>query len=242
MKKPIDLVLLDLGNTLIYDKEPWPPLYERADAALWRVLHAAGIPLEPQAVYGEFNTLFGLYYANHRGGLEEPTTAAVLDGLLRKHGHVLPNGTLRAALRAMYAVTQSNWYPEDDAVPTLRILRERGFHVGVVSNVADDENVQALIDKCGLRPYVEHVLSSAAFGRRKPDPTIFRAALDHFGVTAVRTVMVGDSYEADILGGRAAGLNTIWITRRVRELPDSAATGADTTVSALGDIPQLLMP
>jgi HAD superfamily hydrolase (TIGR01509 family) len=147
---------------------------------------------------------------------------------------------LRAAMRAMYAVTQSNWHPEEDAIPTLRTLREGGFHTGLVSNAADDENTQVLIDKGGFRPYLEYVLSSAAFGRRKPHPGIFRAALDHFQVAAARAVMIGDSYEADVSGGHGAGLNTIWITRRARELPPTEPVAADAIVSTLREIPELV--
>ncbi len=111
----------------------------------------------------------------------------------------------------MYAVTQTNWHVEPEAVPLLQELELREFRLGVISNAADEENTRTLIDKGGIRPYLEFIISSAAFGKRKPDPGIFRLALDHFGIPAERTVMVGDSYEADIVGAKQLGMHTIWI-------------------------------
>lgn len=240
MKRPLELVLLDLGNTLIYDREPWPPLFAEADAALWKVLHDAGVRLAPSDVYGESDTLFSFYNFHHRGDLQEPTTAKVLREILSQKGEVLPEQTLRDGLRAMYSVTQSNWFPEPDAVPMLGQLRANGFRLGLVSNAADDENTQTLVDKCGFRKYLDYTISSAAFGMRKPHPGIFRVALHHFGTSPERAVMVGDAYEADIAGGREIGMNTIWITRRLREAIGSRGGIADAVVSALSQIPEIV--
>jgi len=240
MKTPIKLVIFDLGSTLIYEKDDWTPYFPRADAALWKVLHDAGVRLEPPELYGEFDTLFNLYYVQHRNDLDEPTTAAVLDDLLQSKGYSLPDATLRSAMRAMYAVTQSNWFPERDAIPTLDLLRERGFHIGLISNAADDENTQALIDKGGFRPFLEFIVSSAAFGKRKPDPGIFEVALQHFQMPPEQAVMVGDTYEADIVGGYGIGMNTIWITRRVSYMPEHLPVEPDVIVTSLSEIPTLL--
>lgn len=240
MKKPIDLILFDLGNTLIYDRDPWPPILSRADAELWRVLNDAGVGLSRREVYGEFETLFSLYNVRHRNDLSEPTTAAILDELLSQKGYQLPKETLRAALHAMYAVTQSNWFAEGDALGILKLLKGRGFRLGVVSNAADDENTLRLIDKSGFRPYIEYVVSSAAFGKRKPHPGIFQVALDHFGVPAERAVMIGDTYEADIAGGQAVGMNTIWITRGVDGFHRDLDVRADAVITSLNEIPDIL--
>ncbi len=240
MKDPIELIIFDLGGTLMYDKDPWPPFFPRADAALWEVLRQAGINLEPRDLYAGFDTLFHLYYVQHRNGLDEPTTSVVLKELLRERGVTLPDSVIRSAMRAMYAVTQSNWLPEEDALPTLQILKERGFHVGLISNAADDENTQALIDKGGFRPHLEYIISSAAFGKRKPHPDIFHAALSHFLIPPERTAMVGDTYEADVVGAQQVGMNSILITRRARGVADDVRGGPDAVVSALSEIPPLI--
>jgi HAD superfamily hydrolase (TIGR01493 family) len=91
------------------------------------------------------------------------------------------------------------WTPYPDTATVLAGLRQRGIKTAVVSNIAFD-----------LRPAFDGVGSVAEFvlsfevGAVKPDPVIFQTALDGLGVAADRTLMVGDSDEADG-GARALG-------------------------------------
>lgn len=57
--------------------------------------------------------------------------------------------------------------------------------------------------------FFSEIIHSERAGVKKPDPRIFHLALELAGVPAGRTVMVGDSLEADVLGARSAGLQTI---------------------------------
>ncbi len=239
----VRVVIFDLGGTLIYDRDPWPPIFARADAALWRVLRRNKVPLQPRDLYGEFKTFLNFHYqyARHESGLNEITTTSLLGELLHRKGYLLSQDALRDAMRTMYAVTQSNWIPEKDAVPTLKALRCKGFRLGLISNAADDENTQKLLDKGKFRPYFEFVLSSAAFGLRKPHPRIFRSALEHFKVSPKQTVMVGDTFEADVMGAKQVGMKSIWITRRVREKKNYPSFfRPDAVVTKLSEIPDLL--
>jgi FMN phosphatase YigB (HAD superfamily) len=65
--------------------------------------------------------------------------------------------------------------------------------------------------------------------------------LDHFGIPPERAVMVGDNYEADILGAHGTGLQAIWITRHVeRPLPAPTQDAPEAVVQVLSEIPRLL--
>jgi putative hydrolase of the HAD superfamily len=241
MRGPFRLILFDLGNTVFYDDPAaWPGIYRRAEAALWDSLRAAGVKVAPEVLYGRPNTLLNYYYTLRDTSLDEPGTARVLKDLLAARGTQLDDRDLKRALRAMYAVTQSNWYLEEDAGPTIRILRERALRIGMVSNGSDDANALELLEGAGLLTSIEFVLTSAAFGRRKPDPGIFRKALQHFEASPAQAVMIGDSYEADILGAHGVGMSTIWVTRRLQIRPTSQPVAPDATVAALSEIPQLL--
>ena len=237
----IRVVIFDLGGTLIHDKDPWPPYYHRAHVALLESLQEARLNIEPSTFFHGHHGLLSLYYDRRGDDTEEETTAVLLRQLLEEQGNLNVNDNIiSTALRAMYAVTQTNWFPEVDAIPTLQILKARGFHIGLISNAADDENTQTLIDKGWFRPYLEFILSSAAFGKRKPHPTIFQAALDHFHVAANQAVMVGDLVETDILGAHQIGMKSIWITRRAAETAKRINAKPDAVVSALNEIPSLL--
>jgi HAD superfamily hydrolase (TIGR01509 family) len=243
MRQPIRLVLFDLGSTLMYEQRSWDSLFARADVALWQVLRKHGVKLQPSDIYGDSQTLLEVYNKAHRAeqnSLSEPTTIAVLDELLRSKGFALSKEQLQEALRAMYSITQTNWLPEEDALPALNELKRRGYRIGLISNAADDENTQTLIDKGNLRPYLEYIISSAKFGRRKPDRSIFEAALSYFGIPAEQAVMVGDSFAADIVGAHRAGMQGIWITRRTRETADRAERPAEAVVKALAEVPGVL--
>lgn len=240
MKLSVRVVFFDLGNTLIYDKEPWEDFYRRADRALWKSLRGFGVDSSPRELYSGYKTLFHYYYNLRENELEERGMATVLRQLLDEHKIPLSDESMQAALRAMYAVTQTNWQPEEDAIPTLETLKEGGYHLGMISNGADDDNTYTLLDKGRFRPYFEFVLTSAACGKRKPHPDIFRMALEHFQVPPEQTVMVGDTFEADILGARQMGMHAIWITRRLRETAIQQKVRPDANVSALSEIPALL--
>ena len=77
----------------------------------------------------------------------------------------------------------------------------------------------------GLAPYFTHTLISEEVGINKPQPGIFRIALERNGISADEAVMIGDSYSSDIAGAKAAGIDQIWIRdKRMSGLADETAT------------------
>jgi HAD superfamily hydrolase (TIGR01662 family) len=238
----ISTILFDLGSTLVYSKDPWPPFYEQADRALVEVLYRSGIVIDPTAFSTDFDGFIRLYYDNYTQDNFEKTTFSVLrDMLFQKGIRDTPEPVLRTALAAMYAITQQNWVLEDDAISTLEKLKSRGYRLGLISNTSDDLNVQGIVDRWALRPFFETILTSAALGIRKPDAHIFQIALDRFRVQPEAAAMVGDTLEADVLGANQSGIYSIWITRRV-QFPDEGelAIQPQAVVTALHQIPDLL--
>jgi putative hydrolase of the HAD superfamily len=77
----------------------------------------------------------------------------------------------------------------------------------VVSN--SDGTVEDGLASLGLRELVHGVVDSAVVGAEKPDPAIFRYALDLAGTEPDRTLHVGDLFSVDVLGARAAGLHAV---------------------------------
>lgn len=100
-------------------------------------------------------------------------------------------------------------YPE--AVRTLRALRAAGYRTGVVSNFS--HRLPRVLDQSGIAPYVDTVTYSFEAGAEKPHPRIFRSALARAGASPERVLMVGDSYEADYLGARQAGMHAVLLCR-----------------------------
>lgn len=105
----------------------------------------------------------------------------------------------------------SSWSLYDDVLPCLKALKEAGYRLGIISNW--DASLGSLVRKLGLESYFDVVLASAAWGFRKPDPAIFRLALEEMGVQAAEAVHVGDLPEADGAAS-AVGIRPVIIDRK----------------------------
>jgi putative hydrolase of the HAD superfamily len=90
---------------------------------------------------------------------------------------------------------------------TLDELKRRGYRLAVISNA--DGRVEALLEDVGLRGHFELVIDSGTVGVEKPDPRIFEMALERMGIGPHEAVYVGDVYEIDVAGARAAGMRAI---------------------------------
>lgn len=99
--------------------------------------------------------------------------------------------------KALYdkLVDPAEWTPYPDTGEVLRKLSTSGIRVGVLSNIAFD--IRPAFSARGLDTYVDEFVLSYEIGAIKPRPEAFRTALDRLGVAPERTLMVGDSAEAD---------------------------------------------
>jgi putative hydrolase of the HAD superfamily len=87
---------------------------------------------------------------------------------------------------------------------TVLDLQASGYRVAVVSN--SDGTVAEALSIAGFAGLFELVIDSTDVGISKPDPAIFRLALEQLGVGAGDSWYVGDSHYHDVGGARAAGL------------------------------------
>lgn len=112
-----------------------------------------------------------------------------------------------SALRDAYVADWSEGVRSHDDLPTL--LRELATHyvLGVVSNTCHAPLVHGQLRHLGIAPLFAAIVTSVEHGKRKPSPCIFQRGLDLISGRAAQTIYVGDSYEADYLGARAAGLD-----------------------------------
>jgi putative hydrolase of the HAD superfamily len=87
----------------------------------------------------------------------------------------------------------------------LDALRERGFRLGVISNINSRTMVPQNLTEYGIRHYFEIVLTSAEFGWRKPNPRIFLEATRLMKLQPTECAYVGDTVSRDVVGARRAG-------------------------------------
>ncbi|MGQ9865603.1 MAG: HAD-IA family hydrolase [Pseudanabaenaceae cyanobacterium] len=118
-----------------------------------------------------------------------------------------------------YFATAEPWEVYADTRPVLHHWQERGVKLGVISNF--DSRLLSVLAALSLDAYFAVVVYSTAVGAAKPDPAIFAAALGSWPASACWHV--GDSYTADVVGARAAGLQAFWLDR-TGDRPDALRT------------------
>ncbi|SDO11096.1 putative hydrolase of the HAD superfamily [Psychrobacillus sp. OK028] len=89
-----------------------------------------------------------------------------------------------------------------------------------------------------IGPYFDHILISGAFGKGKPDPSIFEHALELVGLKADEVLMVGDNLMTDILGSSKVGIQSVWINRE--DKPVSNEVKPTYTIKNLRELLTLL--
>jgi HAD superfamily hydrolase (TIGR01509 family) len=146
--------------------------------------------------------------------------------------------TAGPAIRAEHGRANLWTVAEPGAAAALAGLRERGLVVGCVSN--SDGTVEALLERVGLRAALDFVVDSGAVGVEKPDPRIFRIALERAGVEASEAMHVGDLFPVDVVGARRAGIEAVLLDPLGRYADRGCRTAADVPafcrelVSSLG--------
>jgi putative hydrolase of the HAD superfamily len=226
----------------MYGRNAWEPFTAKADETLTAYLCSQGMELNIGTFPSEFRKRLGEYFKQRENDLLESTYTQVLREILKDKGYDdVPSTVLRNALDALFAVTQSNWALEEDAIPTLKKLEESGYRLGIISNAGDDRDVQQLVRKFKIRQYFDFILTSASCSYRKPHPRIFEIALSNWYLLPAEAVMVGDNLTADILGAQNAGLYGVWISRRADpQMEKQEAVRPDASMMSLSELPAIL--
>ncbi len=116
-------------------------------------------------------------------------------------------------------------YPRIDAAvagakQVVRHLADR-FQLGVISNSLPDVQYQKL-ETLGLREFFDFIVLSEEIGIRKPDPRIFQTAAALCQREPKECLHVGDSYEADVMGAKRAGMKACWFNQLGKPTPERA--------------------
>ncbi len=120
----------------------------------------------------------------------------------------------------------------DDVLPCLDSLRSAGFRMAVISNW--DNSLHRTLRMFGLDAYFEVVLASLEEGVEKPDPRLFEIALERTGVSAERTLHVGDNPVDDWQGAKNVGMRALVIDREAESQTDVRITSLLQLVEVLG--------
>ncbi|MGH7581400.1 MAG: HAD family hydrolase [Gemmatimonadales bacterium] len=202
-------MLFDAGNTLLFLD------YDRmADA----VGAALGLPLDPGRLAAASDAASRA--AEGEQGRDRDRARVYLEALFTGAGVPAARlGEVGACLQRLHGEVHLWGRLAAGTREALDRLRAAGLRLGVVSN--SDGRVEEALVAAGLRDCFDVVLDSALVGVEKPDPAIFRAALDALGVAPAEALYVGDLYDVDVAGARAAGMEAVLL------VPDATVPGPD---------------
>jgi putative hydrolase of the HAD superfamily len=252
---PTRAVLFDLDNTLLLEDDATEQALRRtADVAARRLGVDAGLIRDAAREAAE--TLFrssqvfayademGIWWGEALWGefAGEPTGLRALRAFVPGYRREVWSRALSGAspgdealageLAAAYPAFRRALRPIDpEAEATLTDLG-RDHRLALVTNGAPDVQREKLAPT-PLATHFDAIVISAELGVGKPDPAIFRAALDALGVASADAVMVGDSLERDIAGARRAGIRSVWLDRA--GITTSGIT-PDARVRSLGEL------
>jgi putative hydrolase of the HAD superfamily len=245
MTRPIETLLFDFGGTLDADGVAWKERFH----ALY-MAEGLGMPAEAfaPAFYAADDPLVG--------GLP-PTTglsdtvnalAANLEAELAHRGA----GTDRAdkinepsnedrghRVASRFLFDASAAFARNR--PVLEALKKR-YQLGIVSNFYG--NLEAVCHSAGLTSLFAVMVDSHCVGAEKPDPAIFRAALEPLHAMPETTVFVGDSLRRDREGARRMGMRFIWVAPQDVQIAEARAAAGplvDATVTELRDLTKILI-
>lgn len=227
-------ILFDAGGTLLFLDHA--RIAERLNAVCGARLTKAGLD---EAAPGAAQAL------EQAAGSDGERAARYLEVLCLSAG--LPASRWLEARTALYAMHRERhlWSAgEGRTADALARARERGIVLGVVSN--SDGRVDDALRAAGLRDYFDVVVDSSIVGVEKPDPRIFLAALEQLGVAAGDALYVGDVFEVDVAGARAAGMAAALVgpnagaadirsAATVADLVDELLAAADIEIAGAGN-------
>lgn len=206
-------VIFDLGHTLIDYYDDWRIPEKRAVSKFYDIVSGS---VDDPPEEGEFIDVMILELEKARNRrrtemIEIPLESFLHDRLVQFS--VPPSEeVIVGGLEVFYQALLEHRKLIPGTVEMLRDLKDRGYLIGLISDVAWGlPSYFPMRDMTfyGLDGFFDDLVFSSDVGLRKPNPSIFRIALDNLGVTAIESAYVGNNLQVDVKGALEVGLKAI---------------------------------
>jgi putative hydrolase of the HAD superfamily len=227
--------LLDLDDTILDDTG--------GVVSCWReacVAHRSDMNgLEPDVVFEAIDKIREWYWSDperHRIGRLDLAWARgeVVRLALAEIGVADPDLGTRIG-NTYHALRDRGIKPFDDALDTVRWLRESGCRLALLTN-GGSEGQRTKINRFALADLFDAILIEGEVGFGKPDPRIYIRALDTLGVEPAQAWMVGDNLEWDVAGPQREGIAGVWIDARGAGVPPDRTVKPDRIIGKLAEL------
>jgi len=222
----IEAIFFDIGDTLVTDQ---PTLTERIIAAS----DICGIDYDRERLTVALRRVEDYALENYVDGATTDDPGVMVRTAARLLDEVGANAVdveRAAELVTTFATLPFERVVHPRALPLIDTLKDRGFKIGVISDW--DTALPDLLEGWRIRERLDGLAVSEIVGCTKPDPRLFRHALAEAGVDASVSIHVGDFYELDVVGARAAGMQALLIDVRDRSMGVDCARVTDFNAMA----------
>jgi putative hydrolase of the HAD superfamily len=225
-------VFFDLGGTL-FSYRATRPHFDRVLETLARE-HGIAAPFDAlRRVYREAMARSGAVHNPRPYYLHRDMFRHAYLGFLRSYG--LEARDSEALYEGQSRVGAEHISLRPGVRETLAALRARGLHLGIVSNI-DQDQFDAIWTRLGIGDFFHATTTSEEARSCKPDPGIYHVALRKApGIAAREVLFVGDSPQHDFAGAKPLGMRTAWIQERAGEPAESMRPD-----HVIREIPELL--
>jgi len=200
-KKEVEAIFIDLGNTLRISTQN----EEHQNCAKRKIVELIGTDQDPDSFLEIIDERYKTYrkwaFENKREAPEAELWTRWLVPDYPPH-QVAPIG---AELTYQYRQSMGLRVIVENGKHVIETLYNRGYTLGIISNLIGTREISEWLEKDGLIPYFKSIALSSVLGIRKPDPEIYYKAARQAGVKPARCAYVGDNLKRDISGTRAAG-------------------------------------
>ena len=226
-------VFFDAGETLVYPHPSFPEL-------LAQIMDEEGHHIDPSTIREKLHVVADIFTTAATEGELWSTSPErsrrfwdrVYRRLLEELGVPFGDGLADRIYSTFTDLGNYRLFP--DVLSTLERLRTAGLLLGVVSNF--EEWLERLLESLGVTRFFDVRVISGVEGMEKPDPRIFRLALERTRVAPEDSVYVGDSPSFDVDPARGVGMFAILLDRRGRYPAHAGAriTSLDELAPAIG--------
>jgi putative hydrolase of the HAD superfamily len=229
----IEIVFLDAGETLVHPHPSFPELFAEVCRRAGSPVSAGDVAAVQQRLAPHLVDLgeeTGVQYPSLSPNDSRTFWGYLYRRLLGELG--LVDESLVTTLYETFS-SAASYRLYEDALPALRALQDAGRRVGLVSNF------EGWLEEMLVELEVGHLFDvkviSGVEGVEKPDPRIYRLALQRAGVDAQAAIHVGDSPALDIEPSLSVGMNAVLLDRFDRYPQHEAAK-----IRSLEELPSLV--
>jgi len=236
MNNKIEAIFIDLGNTLrmLVKDEGYQ------SAARQKIATLVGSSESPETLCQRLDERYKVYRKwAFETWLEAPESELWTRWLLPEYPpeQISP---LAVELTFQFRQSMGKRIMVKDAREVVAELYQRGYRLGIISNVITSQEIPDWLAAEDLNKYFKAMVLSSHFGRRKPDPEVYWEAARRIGVPPEKCVYVADNPKRDVVGTRNAGFGMVILMMDPAEYTQEPPEGDNKPDLVIHEFKQLL--